>query len=289
MRDTRRGRIVLAMLLVGGFALVTLDSPADRTGSAGLERVRRFGQYVFGPVEQVADRGLRDIGGLFAGWGHSEADQRRIAQLNAQVKSLNGQLARIKDARVRVAQLDKLLRLTSASALTTVPARLVALAPGQDGTWSATLDSGSGDGIGVGESVINGDGLVGHTTNVGPYSATVVLAVDPNSTVGVRLADSGAIGIATGADAHTLRVEFLDPRLQVKRGERLVTLGSPGGVPYIPGVPVGTVRSVVSTPGALTRTVMVTPYANVTSLDTLAVVVQPPRSDPRPAMPPGAT
>ena len=53
------------------------------------------------------------------------------------------------------------------------------------------------------------------------------------------------------------------------------------GSPYVPGIPVGTVRQVLSTPGSLTLTVLVTPFVDSTSVDTVAVVVQPPRTDPR--------
>ena len=288
MRDTRRTRIVLAALLLGGFALITIDAHGTRPGAPGpLGKVRVVGQTVFGPVERVSDSAVRGVGSLFTGWGHSDADRQRISQLTAQVSSLRSQLGTTSDVQARAAQLDKLLKLTSAGDLKTVPARLIALAPAQDGTWSATIDAGSRDGVAENQTVIDGDGLVGRTTDVGPDTATVLLAIDPASTVGVRLAASGTIGTATGQDTHTLRVEFLDPQLQVKPGAVVVTLGSAGDTPFVPGVPVGTVRQVVSTPGALTRTVLVTPYVDATSVDTVAVVVQPPRTDPRNAMVPG--
>ena len=35
--------------------------------------------------------------------------------------------------------------------------------------------------------MLNGDGLVGRVKTVGPSTATVLLAVDPESSVGVRL------------------------------------------------------------------------------------------------------
>ena len=288
MRDTRRTRIVLATLLLGGFALITVDAQGDRPGAPGpLGKLRVVGQTVFGPVERTADSAVRGVGSLFTGWGHSDADRQRISELTAQVSSLKGRLETGDAARARAAQLDKLLKLTSAGGLKTVPARLVGLAPAQDGTWSATIDAGQRDGVVENQTVLDGDGLVGRTTAVGPDTATVLLAVDPASTVGVRLAASGTIGTATGQDPHTLRVEFLDPQLQVKPGAVVVTLGSAGSAPFVPGVPVGTVRQVVSTPGALTRTVLVTPYVDATSVDTVAVVVQPPRTDPRDAMVPG--
>lgn len=287
MRDTRRTRIVLAALVLAGFALITVDAHGDRPGSPGpLGKVRAVGQSVLGPVERAADRGTRDAGSLVRGWGRSSADQQRITQLTAQVSALQAELETGAQTRARADQLDKLLRLTSLGDLKTVPAQLVGLAPTQDGTWSATIDAGARDGIAQNQTVITGDGLVGRTTDVGPYTATVLLAVDPASTVGVRLAGSGTIGTATGQDPHTLRVEFLDPQLQVKPGEVVVTLGSAGDAPFVPGVPVGVVRQVVSTPGALTRTVLVTPYVDATSVDTVGVVVQPPRTDPRDAMVP---
>jgi len=289
MRDTRRTRIVLVGLLLAGFALITVDAHGDRPGAPGpLGKVRSLGQSVLGPVQRAADSGVRGVGSLLSGWGHSAADQQRITQLNAQVAALKAQLETDPQNRARADQLDKLLRLTALGGLKTVPARLVGLSPAQDGTWSATVDAGTRDGITENQTVVTGDGLVGRTTAVGPYTATVLLAVDPASTVGVRLAGSGTIGTATGQDPHTLRVEFLDPQLEVKPGAVVVTLGSAGDAPFVPGVPVGTVRQVVSTPGALTRTVLVTPYVNATSVDTVAVVVQPPRTDPRDAMVPGA-
>ena len=57
--------------------------------------------------------------------------------------------------------------------------------------------------------------------------------------------------------------------------------GSVGGKPFVPGVPVGKVISVVQTPGALTRIAVVRPFVNLATLDIVAVVVLPPKSDPR--------
>jgi rod shape-determining protein MreC len=288
MRDTRRTRLVLAALLLGGFALITMDARGSRPGTpAPLDKVRDFGQTVFGPIERTACAAVRGAGSVFGGWGGSAADKQRIAQLTAQVSTLKGQVESAGQVNARAAQLDKLLRLTARGQFKTVPARLVGLTPAQDGAWSATIDAGRRDGIAANQTVLDGDGLVGRTTTVGPYTSTVVLVVDPASTVGVRLANSGTIGTASGQDPRTLRVDFLDPQLQVKPGAVVLSLGSAGNSPFVPGVPVGTVRKVVPTPGALTRTVLVTPYVDVTSVDTVAVVVQPPRTDPRDSMAPG--
>jgi rod shape-determining protein MreC len=287
MRDTRRTRLFLAGLLLVSFALITVDAQDSHDDSGTLlGKARSAGADIFGPVERAGSGAVSAVSSMFTGWGRSTADQERITALDAQVAALKGQVAGTAVVQSRATQLDKLLHLVTLGQLTTVPARLVALAPLQDGTWSATIDAGARDGIKADQTVLDGDGLVGRTTSVGPDTTTVLLEVDPTSTVGVRLAGSGAIGVAVGQDPHTLRVQFLDPELAVKPGQALVTLGSVDSSPFVPGVPVGTVRQVVPTPGALTRTVLVTPYVDSTSADTVAVVVQAPRTDPRDALVP---
>jgi len=289
MRDSRRTRVVLAALLLAGLVLITLDAHGAEAGSSGpFGRLRQAAQAVFGPVERFTDAGTRRIGAFFTGWGHADADQGRIDQLTAELAALRAETETSADSRARAAELDKLLDLTAADHLTTVPARVVALGADPDGGWSATIDAGSRDGVRPGQTVVDGDGLVGRTADVGPFTSTVLLVVDPASTVGVRLVGPETIGAASGEDRDTLRVAFLDPQLQVKPGTALVTLGSPNDSPFVPGIPVGTVRSVLATPGSLTRTVLVTPYADMSSLDTVAVIVQPARSTPRAALAPGA-
>ena len=59
----------------------------------------------------------------------------------------------------------------------------------------------------------------------------------------------------------------------LKPGQELVTFGSVGGRPYVPGVPVGTVSAVTTQPGSLSPTALVTPFADFTGLGVVGVVV----------------
>jgi len=68
----------------------------------------------------------------------------------------------------------------------------------------------------------------------------------------------------------------------------MVTFGSQGDTPYVPGVPVGEVVRVEGTPGSQTRTAVVAPYVDFTALDLVGIVVEPPRKDPRDAVLPPA-
>ena len=130
-------------------------------------------------------------------------------------------------------------------------------------------------------TVLNGDGLVGRVTTVGANTATVLLANDPDFTVGTRMEKTNEIGFATGQGGRSLRVQLLNGKAAVKKGDRLVTFGSSEDKPFVPGVPVGQVVKVDPSNGDLTRTVQVRPYVAFSQLDIVGVVVQPPREDPR--------
>ena len=64
-------------------------------------------------------------------------------------------------------------------------------------------------------------------------------------------------------------------------GQQLVTFGSVGGRPYVPGVPVGVITRVVASASALTKIAYVRPYADDGALGVVGVVIVPPRHNPR--------
>jgi rod shape-determining protein MreC len=285
MRDTRRTRAVLGLLLLTGFILVTVDAHGEKPGERGpLGKARSVAATVFGPVERGASDATHSVRSLFSGWGHSSADQARIKSLQSQVDALKGQVETSAQTKAEAAELTSLHAATSLGGLTTVSAQLVALSPTQDGSWSATLDAGSKQGVAVDQTVLTGAGLVGRIASVGPTTSTVLLAIDPDSVIGVRLSGSGPIGTAVGQDTHTLRVEFFDPQLKLTVGQPVLTLGTADAATSVPGVPVGRISKVLATPGRLTRTVLVTTYVDETSVDTVGIVVKPVGADPGDAM-----
>ena len=154
---------------------------------------------------------------------------------------------------------------------------------------TVTIDAGSRDGLKTDMTVLNGQGLVGRITSVGATSATVLLLPDPRFTVGARLAGSMEIGAVSGQGTDPVSVTIFNPQADIKPGDALVTLGGPNS-PFVPGVPIGEVYQIESTPGALTRSALIRPYVNFTSLDLVGVVVQPPRRNPRDSvLPPSPT
>ena len=128
--------------------------------------------------------------------------------------------------------------------------------------------------------MIDSDGLVGRVKQVGESSAVVVLAVDPGSAVGVRVAGGNALGVAAGNGLGPLTYTPLDPATRVQVGDRLLT-GPYGGSTYVAGLPVGEVTRVSGDPGAPAREATVTPYVSFASLDLVGIVLAAPRADPR--------
>ncbi|MGH8869576.1 MAG: rod shape-determining protein MreC [Actinomycetes bacterium] len=280
-RDTRRTRLVLALLLVASLTLLTLDF---RSGDESpLHTLRRVTNSIVGPVEEGAAAVVRPVADTLSAVGRLGSSDERIDALEKENAELRRTLRTSKLARNRADELDSLLKVAGAGRYKVVPAQVVALGNGQGFAWTATLDVGRSDGIAKDMTVLNGDGLVGRVVSVGAASSTVLLAVDATSAVGARLEGSLEIGVANGAGRDPMELQLLDPQARVGRGDRLVTFGSRGDAPYVPGVPVGMVQR-LEPPGELTRTAEVRPFVDFTALDLVGVVVQPPRTDPRDAV-----
>jgi rod shape-determining protein MreC len=284
-RDSRRTRVLLALLLLTSIMLITIDYRGGE--NSPLDGVRSFAATVFGPVEQVAAAIASPVGGAVdrvAQLGDGTADAARLEKEN---QELRRRLRTSELDRKRAAELDGLLHLAGMGRYKVVPAQVIAIGAAQTFSWTVTIDAGTRDGISSDMTVVNGDGLVGRVKTVGPTTATVLLAIDPDSSVGVRLEGSMEVGFTTGqgAESHgALDLRLLDGQSTVSRGDRLVSFGSQGDRPYVPGVPVGAVVSVRGTPGSQTRTATVRPYVDFTALDLVGVVVEPPRTDPRDAV-----
>lgn len=282
MRDTRRTRIVLAVLLLTAFTLITLDA---RGGDGSLiEKARSGLESVFGPIERAAASVVRPVSDFLDGLTSINSNQRRIDELEADNDSLKSQLETNEYDQSRVEELDKLLNVAGLGRYKVAPAQVIAVSPGRGYARSVTIDAGSRDGIKVDQTVINGDGLVGRVIQVGPSTATILLLSDPTFAVGARMAGSLETGAVTGQGADALTLELFNPQATLNEGDLLVTLGSRSGRPFVPGVPIGEVLSVTPTPGALTRSATVQPFANLTALDLVGVIVEPPRRDPRDAV-----
>lgn len=283
MNDTRRTRAVLGVLLLVSLALITIDyRGGDHSPLRGL---RTFGEVIFGPVEAAAAAVVRPVGHAFATVTGAPGAHRRIQRLERENQQLRQQLRADQTDRGRARQLDRLLGAAGLGGYRIVTAQVISAGAGLERTVS--IDAGSSDGVRPDMTVLTGDGLVGRVTRVGPTTATVLLVTDATSSVGGRLEGSNEIGVVQGGGrsaGSTLRFQLLDSNAPITVGQRIVSFGSQGDRPYVPGVPIGTVTRIQRTPGTLTRTVLVRPFLNYTTLDVVGVVVAPPKKNPRDAV-----
>ena len=287
MRDSRRARLILALLLLTAFTLITLDY---RSGGGGP--LRTVGDAVFGPIERAANAVVRPIGDFFSSLGHLnsyKSDNKKLKEENARLL----EQLRLTDAdRAHLADAEKLLNLAGRAQFKIVAARVIAYGSSLGFESTAEIDVGSQDGIQRNQTVINGDGLVGKTISVGPTTTTILLGNDPDFTAGARLEGSSRdIGHVDGAGRNNpMTFTLLGTNTTMQVGDRLVTFASIGDRPFVPEVPIGHITSVKPTNGQLYSTGVVAPYVNYGSIDIVGVVVDVPRTIKRDSLlPPSPT
>jgi rod shape-determining protein MreC len=282
VRDSRRTRLVLGVLLVAALALITVDYKDANAGP--LRALNHFGGDVFGPIENIAGDVTRPVAQVIDGVTGAPSAGAKISQLEAQNALLRSELSQAQLSKADYRQLERLLQLAGKGGYRVVAANVVAASTGYGST--VTLDAGSMDGIKPNQTVLNGDGLVGRVVSVTSSTCTVLLATDASSVVGVRMADGGVIGEVTGmgkglSGPSTLKLTLWQANANPSLGEPVLTIASVHDSPYVPGVPVGTIVRLEGSPNSLTTLALIRPYVDFSSLGVVGIVVVPPRVNPR--------
>ncbi|MFO7250296.1 MAG: rod shape-determining protein MreC [Actinomycetes bacterium] len=244
MRRNRRHRLVFLTAAAVAAALVTYDVRWDAAA------LREWAASVVGPVQRLAAgddaAGRRDLRLAAAEWADAAAAER------------DRQAGRVAKAAPRRGS-------------PVVTAQVVGYGTHGD---SVAIDVGTRDGVRADHMVISAEGLVGRVVEAGHSVSTVRLAVDPASSVGVRVAGTKEIGTVTGQGMRDglLRLRLLAADAKPRVGQRVVTLGSAKGGPYLPGVPVGTIVRVERDADPLVTTALVRPAVRFSTLDVVGVV-----------------
>jgi rod shape-determining protein MreC len=194
---------------------------------------------------------------------------REHAELQTRVETLERELVNTEELEKENERLRKLLDFKKEVPGKTVPARVIGrdLAP-----WRRTLviDKGSTDGVKNRMAVVNAEGLVGRVVEVAPFSARVVLLLDPESRVSTIFQESRDLGVAEGDGTTWLRVIHLDREATVKIRDRVLTSGL-GGI-YPKGIPIGIVETVGNEKNGLELFAAVRPFVNFSKLEEVLCV-----------------
>jgi rod shape-determining protein MreC len=274
-RRDRRARTVLVVLLLASFIVITLD--ARRPDDSPVEPLRVVAGAVFGPLENGAATVMNPVTRVTDYFGDVEQLHAANDQLRQENQRLRSRLRTAGFARERNAELDRLLDLGRQRDDRLVPAQVTALGGGQTFSRTVTIDAGRDDGVRPDMTVLNAQGLVGRVIEASSTSATVLLVIDPDSVVGGRLGRSMELGFISGegdiGEQGRLRMQLVDRATSPRIGDTVVTWGSRNGAPYVAGVPIGAVERVITSPRELSKTVLVRPYVDFSSLDMVGVVV----------------
>jgi rod shape-determining protein MreC len=273
-KQVRRRRAVLALLIVGSFALLTV------TYGQGSNGLQRGVSTIFSPVQSVADRALKPARDLVNWFDETFDAKGRNSRLHSELEKARRQAVGEQAAVAENAQLRKLLGLDESGAIPSgyrrVTGRVIARSPT---VWFAdvVIDVGSGDGVSVGDPVVNGDGLVGQVTAVTGGSAQVTLIADHSSAVAAKIVPGGVQGILKPSVGNPgdLILDFLNSEKLVGKGQSVVTSGwRAQGIEsgYPPNLPIGEVTEASLVEQEAQQQVHVKPFADLRDLDLVQVL-----------------
>ncbi|HEY2741802.1 MAG TPA: rod shape-determining protein MreC [Gaiellaceae bacterium] len=271
-------RAIVVGLVIVALALVTISFRSPTAGA--LHDAQGVGSTVLRPFQIAATRiaqPFRDAYDYVHGLANARSDNE---QLKREIVALREKDIHRAALAAKEPALAKLLYFEQGRAFPggfdTINAAVIS-PPGGPFAHSLAIEAGSSDGVRLDAPVVSGDGLVGHVSSVFPHTAKVTLLTDPDSFASALDLSTGVRGgIVHTGPGGTLILDQVQKTLKVKDGDKLVTAGThnaryPDLYPY--GIPIGTVTSVSATDTATFLQVQVQPFANLGSLEAVAVLV----------------
>jgi len=268
-------RWLVVALVLASASLMTLDATTD-DGSA-VDPARQAVGEVFGPIEAGTTAVVRPVSGIPEWFRGRDSMRDEIDDLEAENAELRAQVRTSGFNRNRLAEYDGLTAAAEDLGYALVPARVIGLGPSQSFSATVTIDAGSRAGLHPDMTVLNNDGLVGRILRVTRTTATVLLIVDADSTVGGRVGETMDLGFLSGqgetSDDAGLDLRLVDQSVVPARDDTVVTWGSDGAAPYVAGVPIGRVSEVYSSLRDSSQRALIEPFVDFAALDLVGVVV----------------
>lgn len=164
-------------------------------------------------------------------------ENRRLVQDNERLLQWQQTALRLADDN---RQLRSLVRAVPEPAISYATARVIANSGGAY-VRTVMIDAGRDDGLGRGQAVISGEGLVGRLTEVGGRASRVLLITDLNSRIPIALERTHDAAVLAGDNSDRPHLVYANNPKEIKIGDRVVTSGD-GGI-FPPGLPVGVVAA----------------------------------------------
>ena len=133
------------------------------------------------------------------------------------------------------------------------------------------INRGSRDGIELGSSIVNAEGIVGHVIRDQIFASEVLLISDLEHAIPVEIVRTGLRTIAVGTgEFNNLRINTLPTNSDLKKEDIIITSGLGGRYPE--GFPVGTVKEITAEAGNPFLEVEILPFANLKTINEVWVI-----------------
>ncbi len=230
----RFASIILAMAAI---ALIVMG----RIDPTMVDRARAETADFFAPILTVVQQPLataRDSLALTHRLFTLAQENERLREENERLKTWQGTALEL-EARDQVMRGMLNLPKTAPPILRTEP---VIAEPGGLYVRSVLVGGGAHDGLAKGQAAMAGPGLVGRITEIGAWSARVLLITDLNSRIPVIMEGTRTHAILAGDNTTHPYLMYLPKAAAVSPGDRIVTAGHDGVFPT--GLAVGRVSSI---------------------------------------------
>jgi len=277
---SNRSRLLLVILLVTSLFLITLDL----RGVNITKNSRSATQSFLAPIQRGVSDFFSPVGSFFSDikdFGKTKSELKDLKKENAKLRE---KVIFNKDTLGQLKKLQNVLDLAGRGKYKVVSARVIGKGSSATFSQTITIDAGSNDGVLKDMTVIGELGLVGVVKSTTSTSAIVLLMSDPTFRIGVRVARSQSIGVLLGEGDNNYTLQLLDPSGSIEKGDVLLSLGSDKNKPFVPGVPVGYVRSVNNSSATLTQEARVSSYSNLGSIGVVSVIISSSDGGPKDAL-----
>jgi rod shape-determining protein MreC len=267
-RRSRRTLTTLVVLVLISVTVITLDGSGRAHGL--ISGVRSIASDVFSPVRSGVDDVIDPVGDFFAGALNYGALQEENHRLEAENGALRQRAVEKSFQERQLQQLTALENLPFLDQLPTVTAEVQSI---DDSNFAATvdIDKGRDEGVALGDPVVGSGGLVGQVVEADHGTSIVRLVTDGQSRVGVTFGNGQFATVAGIGPRREMTADFIATGVPVTIGEPMYTNGLSGAA-YPAGIPVASVTSIRTVPGADQQTVTVRPSADLDSLAYVDVV-----------------
>jgi rod shape-determining protein MreC len=270
-------RTIVVLLILVALTLITISFRSPTAGA--LHDLQGAGSTVLRPFQIAATRiaqPFRDAYSYVNGLTKAKAENKKLKKELIQYRAAQ---VRASAAAAKEQQVVKLLHFVQGPSFPNDYRAIsteVTSFPSGPFTHTLTIAAGSSNGVRMSAPVVSGDGLVGIVSNVFSHSAKVTLISDPDSFVAARDLQTRVRGGVRTGTGGTLILDQVPKTEVVRQGDEVVTDGThnaryPDLYPY--GIPIGRVTSVGVADTASFLQVQVQPFANLGSLDAVAVLV----------------